>query len=82
MSKILAAAVSCATLALSTSLAFATTSTDAPSRHAVHRHHVARYHAPNAPVSDVPQEAAAPEGKPDTVPEYFGHAVGSDGAMP
>lgn len=81
MSKTLVVAAAGATLALSTSLAFATTSTDAPYRKVTHRHHVARYHAPNGPVSDVPQETAAPEAKPDPVPEAFGHAVGSDGSM-
>jgi hypothetical protein len=45
---------------------------------ATHRHHVARVHNTNT-MTDVPQESAAPEIKPETPPEYFGHATGSDG---
>ncbi len=49
--------------------------------HKAQRHNVARMHNPKT-MSDVPQESAAPDVKPQAEPEYFGHASGSDGSMP
>ncbi|UDL95743.1 hypothetical protein LGH83_05905 [Lichenihabitans sp. PAMC28606] len=47
-------------------------------RHAVHHHHVARNHPANAPVSDVPQESAAPETLPK--PEPYNPALDRAGS--
>ncbi len=66
---------SCTALGLSASVAYATTANDGRgyTKHAVHKHHVARYKAANAPVSDVPQESAAPQYTPDPAAVSFGH---------
>lgn len=69
-----------ASLLLATSAFAVTTDRDNVVRQHAHRHHVARNHN-SSTVSDVPQESAAPEIKPQKDPEYFGHASGSDGSM-
>ena len=47
----------------------------------VHRHNLAHYQNPNV-TSDVNRDAGMYEVKPESAPEYFGHAGGSDGSMP
>ena len=70
---------------LSTSAFAARVDTAEVPHHAVHKHHVAKNAtqtaAPNT-ATDVDRDAGMYIVKPQSDPEIFGHATGSDGSMP
>ena len=66
---------------LSTSAFAARVDTAQEPHRAVQKHHLAHYVKPNT-ASDADRDAGMYVVKPQSEPEYFGHAAGSDGSIP